>query len=120
MLISMLLVVYFSNPVDAGNNPKVKAENRNQIPDSLKTIFKNSCISCHSSGGNMIAESHLNFDKWNNYKIKKQIKKADKICDMITEGKMPPKKTREAKPETIPTKAQIDYICKWVNSLGKQ
>ena len=77
-------------------------------------------MGCHSTGGNFMAEGKLNFDKWNNYKTKKQINKADDICRMLTKGAMPPKKAREAKPELIPTKAQVKSICNWANSIQKK
>jgi hypothetical protein len=35
----------------------------------------------------------------------------------LDKGEMPPKKAREAKPETIPTREQIETIKKWAESL---
>jgi hypothetical protein len=44
-------------------------------------------------------------------------KKASGICSELTEGKMPPKSVRKSNPELIPSKQQIELICKWAESL---
>ena len=89
------------------------------IPDSLYMIFKNSCIGCHSDGGNFLAKAKLNFSDWDKYDSKKQVTKAADICKMITEGDMPPKSFRKSNPGAVPTKAQINSICRWADSFSQ-
>jgi|WetSurMetagenome_2_1015567.scaffolds.fasta_scaffold03232_5 hypothetical protein len=87
------------------------------IPDSLNMLFHKSCISCHGSKGELMSKSLLNFDKWQNYSDSKKIDKAAMICKMLTKGEMPPKAVRDSKPELVPTKEQVDAICKWASVL---
>jgi cytochrome c5 len=83
------------------------------IPEDVAKILKNSCTSCHDAGGGMAA-SVWSFSAWDTYKTKKQAKKSKAICDAMTNGSMPPSGTGQSK---IPTKAQIEIVCKWADSL---
>ena len=89
----------------------------NAIPDDLKVIFKNSCMDCHATGGKGMAMAKLNFSDWDNYPVKKQVKKAAKVCTIISKGAMPPKSYGEKNPNAIPTASQKDMICKWSKTL---
>ena len=88
------------------------------IPDSLMIVFKRACMDCHSDGGNVMAESKVNFTKWNDYDVNKQINKANKICDILTEEKMPPKSWKKNNEKSIPTKKEIEAICKWTKTIN--
>jgi mono/diheme cytochrome c family protein len=92
------------------------------IPDDIYKIFQISCISCHGNDGGRFPKSKLNFSRWDSYSAAKEAEKATLICTQVRKGKMPPKSARESIPEIIPTKEQIDLICKWVESLksGKE
>ncbi len=87
------------------------------IPDSLNKIFQRSCLMCHGNKGELLSKSLLNFDKWQDYSESKKIDRAGMICKMLTKGDMPPKSIRDSKPELVPTKAQIDQVCKWSELL---
>ena len=76
-------------------------------------------MDCHADGGNGMAEAHLNFSKWDNYKPEKQSEKANAICKILTKGSMPPKGFCKSHPDAVPTKANLDAICKWAGSLNK-
>jgi hypothetical protein len=89
------------------------------LPDSINNIVKISCFTCHSSGGNGMAASHVNFSKWETLTADKQASKAGAICKMVSGGKMPPKKFKESHPEAVLTPAQVKTICNWANSLKK-
>jgi mono/diheme cytochrome c family protein len=90
------------------------------IPENVHLIFKNSCMGCHATDGKKLAMTKLDFSKWDQYKPKKQAKKATAICEMVTKGSMPPKSFRESHPDKVPTAAQIEEICKWSGTLTKQ
>ena len=120
IILVLTIVLIQGIPTKAKDKFSQKPGITSSIPDSIYRILKFSCMSCHSGEGNIMAVSHLDFDKWEKYKLKKKIKKGNNICEMITEGKMPPKKELLKKPETVLTKAQIKSVCDWVVSLKAQ
>jgi cytochrome c5 len=87
------------------------------IPEDVNKIFKNSCTPCHWDGGKMMAMGMVNFTKWTEYTSSKGASKASMICSVLNKGKMPPKKVRKEMPEIVPSKDQLDLICKWADSL---
>lgn len=87
------------------------------IPENINKIFQTSCMPCHGSNGGMMPLAKLNFPKWAEYGAAKESEKASRICSVLTKGSMPPKSARESKPELIPTKEQVELICKWAESL---
>ena len=89
------------------------------IPDSVWTIIEKSCYDCHANDGNGMAKAKLNFDKWDDYSVDKQVSKALDICDEIQKGKMPPSKYRQNNPEAVPTDSDIAQVCDWVKKIGK-
>jgi hypothetical protein len=90
------------------------------IPEEVNKIFKNSCTPCHWNGGKMMAMGMVNFSKWTDYKSSKGASKASMVCYALTKGKMPPKKIRKEFPEIVPSKDQLDLICKWAESLKEE
>ena len=87
------------------------------LPDSVNVIITASCTPCHTSEGGMMAKSKLNFTEWTNYSPEKQKEKAAKMYSEINKGAMPPKMAREKKPESIPTKEQLEIIKRWSESF---
>jgi mono/diheme cytochrome c family protein len=87
------------------------------LPDEIYKIVSVSCVPCHTSEGGIMSKSKLNISEWSNYSPEKQKEKAAKMYSEINKGAMPPKKAREQKPETIPTKDQIEIIKKWSESF---
>ena len=89
------------------------------IPDSLSVIFEKSCMGCHSTDGNGMARSHVNFEKWNDYTPEKHASKAKDICKELTKGAMPPASFRKNNPDKVPTEKEIKMICDWTASFNK-
>ncbi len=89
------------------------------IPDDLMVVFKNSCMTCHSSEGKGMAKSIIDFSKWDSYKPEKQTKKAEAICNVVTKGSMPPKGYIESNPGAALSQEQKDMICKWGKPADK-
>ncbi len=87
------------------------------IPENVVKIASKSCVNCHAEPGNPMAIEHVNLTIWEKYSAEKQAKKAQKMCDMVTMGKMPPKSFREKHPEGVPNKEEIKTICDWAASL---
>lgn len=119
MMITMVTVLSF--PVLSPGQSAVEKSTPlsiSSIPDNLEVIFQKSCMDCHATDGKAMARAKLNFSDWDNYKARKQTKKAAAICKMISAGKMPPKSFREKYPEMIPSASQIELICKWSKTLA--
>lgn len=82
----------------------------------VKEVLKNSCFDCHSDGAsNKKGKNALNFDAWDEYKTGKKISKLSAICDIVSEGKMPPEKYLKSKPEAALTDQQKKLICEWTS-----
>ena len=92
----------------------------NPVPDDVKQILKNSCSSCHDTGGKEFAMMAWNLSEWETYSAKKQARKAKAMCNAITSGKMPPSSESKATPGKVPTAAQLQTICNWATSLKKK
>ena len=113
-----LLLILFSivNQLSAQSTQK-KIETVNQIPPNVLKAVEKSCVNCHSSNGNFMAESKVNLSKWCDYSSEKQAAKANAMCKEISDGDMPPKRFRKKHPENIPTPEDIKIICDWAQSL---
>jgi hypothetical protein len=72
---------------------------------------------CHSSSGGLMSRTKLNFTEWTQYSAEKQKARAEKMYSELKKGAMPPKSAREANPDIIPDKDQIDIIKKWSESF---
>jgi hypothetical protein len=87
------------------------------LPDSVNIIITASCTPCHTSEGGLMSKSKLNFTEWINYSPEKQKERSAKIYSEINKGSMPPKMAREKRPESIPTKEQLEIIKRWSESF---
>lgn len=89
----------------------------NPIPENVMKAAGKSCVNCHAEPGNPMALSHVNLSNWEKYSAIKQSAKAQAMCKMVTEGKMPPGSFRKEHPDKVPTKEDIKTICDWASSL---
>jgi len=110
----LILGAWIMSPVK-GNSDKDKMGK--PIPENIMKIAEKSCVKCHTSGGNAMAESHVNLSKWNEMSPEKQAAKAADMCKMVTKDKMPPKSFRDKNPNGVPTKEEVKEICDWAASL---
>jgi len=86
-------------------------------PEEVVALLERSCFDCHSSeSGNIKAKGKLNFSKWANYKLTKQISKLDGVRGTIAEKDMPPEKYLEKKPEAAFTDEEIKLITEWAEA----
>jgi uncharacterized membrane protein len=113
----MVLMAISANPLMAQSDQKVKAV-VSTIPEQVQKIIDKSCVNCHTEPGKTLALSHINFLKWDQYSIDKQVSKAKAMCNEVSKGKMPPKKFRENNPDAIPTSDEIKIICDWAESYN--
>jgi hypothetical protein len=117
LYITLILSVSYSFSLVAQSTGK---EKQAPIPDDIMAVFQTSCMPCHGEKGGHLPTSKLKFTRWNGYGPNRQADKAAQICQEIKKGKMPPKGERTKHPEKIPSKEQIDRICKWAESLKYQ
>ena len=99
---------------------QMPAGQSSQIPENVNKIFQTSCISCHGSNGKLLALTKVNFSKWAEYGADKQAVKASLICSTLRKGAMPPESATKLNPAIIPSKEQVEIICKWAESLNSK
>jgi mono/diheme cytochrome c family protein len=118
MLCQTMIIVFLANICIASGQTGKKQHF--PIPENINKIFQTSCMPCHGSNGGRLPKSRLYFSRWAGYGTAKEVEKASLICSSVRKSKMPPKSARNSKPELIPTKEQIDLICKWAESLKSE
>jgi hypothetical protein len=116
-LIAFLISAAFVPKVTGTKIESPQAADQGAIPANLKPFFENSCKPCHFKGGKFKTLYKVNFTKWDDYGSKKQAEKARKICSVLSDESMPPEMARKFNPKIIPTKEQVDAVCKWSASL---
>ncbi len=84
------------------------------FPDEISTILKNSCYDCHTAAnGSEKSLKAVDFEQWDQYRLTKQIGLLGDIGKVLEEGKMPPGKYLEKKPEAKLSEAQIKLLADW-------
>ena len=111
---ALVIFVFAENLQTANCQPQ--GNKPTPIPENINKIFQTFCMRCHGIDGRLLAKEKLDFSKWAEYGAENEPKKAANICYKVSEGEMPPKSVRKTNPELIPTKEQIELICKWADS----
>ena len=84
------------------------------FPDDIGMILTSACYDCHSTGAKSEkALKAVNFSDWEEYRLTKKIGLLGDICKMVEEGKMPPEKYLEHKPDRKMSEAQTKLLCEW-------
>jgi cytochrome c5 len=117
--IAVILIVttLILNPLTV-NSAQQGNEKGTAVPANVMKITEKSCVKCHAEPGTMMALSHLNLTKWDNFTAEKQGERAASMCNMVTKGKMPPKGFLEKNPGTVLTQDEIKTICDWSVSIA--
>lgn len=119
---AVLGIIFLSSMIlndEPGWSSRKDGKDSKPIPSNVMKIFEESCVKCHTGGGNWWAEMHLNLSKWDKFSPGKQAYKAKRMCKKVSNGKMPPKGFREKHPDATPTKDEIKIICDWATSIKK-
>ena len=91
-----------------------------KTPEKVKALLDSSCYDCHSSKSKkMSARINYNLDKWEGYRATKKIGFLEKINEVVTEEKMPPKKYLKKHPEKELSEAQKEMISDWTISESR-
>jgi cytochrome c5 len=101
----------------ASFRPVSRVQAPNSIPDSVYAIFEKSCLACHSTDGNGMAKSHVNFDSWDSYTPEKMASKAEAVSKILNKGGMPPAGYRKNNPDRVPTAADVKKVSDWAQSF---
>ena len=91
------------------------------IPEEIGAILKSSCYDCHTSGAKSEdAKKAVQFDLWDDYRVTKKVGMLGKIGEMVEEGKMPPKKYLENKPDRKLTEDQKNLLVDWTKKESER
>ncbi len=93
----------------------------NMFPEEISTILKTSCYDCHYTGAE--AEKALkavNFEEWEGYRAIKKVAVLGEICKVLEEGKMPPQKYLEHKPDNKLSEKQVKLLCEWTEQEAEK
>jgi cytochrome c5 len=110
-LLSLLL------PAEAFCQKKTQQETLAAFPETVSSIFKNSCVACHSDQSNSKAKIFMNLSDWDKLKTKKQVKTVKKINKEVAKGAMPPEGFLKKRPEAALTQSQVESISEWSKSM---
>ncbi|MCK4879297.1 MAG: heme-binding domain-containing protein [Bacteroidales bacterium] len=62
----------------------------------------------------------VNFEQWDDYRLTKKIGLLGDICKVVDEGKMPPEKYLEHKPDRKMSEAQKKFLCDWTRQESEK
>ena len=106
-----------SKPSEGSADEIVEAE----FPEEISLMLETSCYDCHiSESSNLKAKGKLNFSKWEELSNAKKVGKLESIAEELKEGKMPPSRYLDKKPEAALSKEQAEAILKWTEEETKK
>ena len=111
--IPTILLLFFATCLRGQETGKASSS----LPENVNKIVSVSCVPCHTDKGSLMPRSRLNFTNWTTYSADKQKEKAALIWSVLDKDKMPPKGARDARPEIIPSREQVEILKKWSESL---
>lgn len=104
---------------NAEGQSKTKEQTLEAFPDSMATIFKQSCVGCHHDQSKSKAKEFMNLSEWDQLNAKKQAKTARQINKQVVKGHMPPPKSVEKYPEEALSDKQKQTILAWSKAVRK-
>ena len=121
-LLPLLAIIIF---VAAQNSAAVPASAPEDIdlgwPEDVMVLLERSCFDCHTNdASNDKPKDALNFSKWEDYKLTKQVAKLNDISKMVKETKMPPEKYIEKYHDKKLSDAEIGVITNWANAEAEE
>lgn len=111
----------FTFESEAKYRPLISSENID-IPDDVKSIIDNKCITCHSNeSSNYKAKMKMNFEKFTNgkYSNGKLVSKLGKIAKKLNANKMPPEKYLVENPDKKLTDDETKLLLNWAAEQRK-
>ena len=117
ILIAAVPLVLFLTSATMNKSGQTGATGQKPVPADVMKIVDKSCAACHKDPGSKMAQGALNLSGWDKYAAEKQAAKANAMCNLMTKGKMPPKKFQANNPGAVPTADDIKTVCSWASSL---
>ena len=136
-LVAVILVVCAQFVPVARDNPPAPAANLMyaSAPGTVRKVFNESCINCHSNQTAWPWYSHIapfswivthdvhqgrkqfNFSDWSTYSPKKREEKLDAICEQLVNGDMPDGKYLLIHRRARLAQEEQEAVCTWVESM---
>ena len=117
ILIAAAPLMLFLTSLTVNKSDQTAGTAQKPIPADVMKIVDKSCAACHKDPGMKMAQGPLNLSGWDKYTAEKQAAKANAMCNLMTKGKMPPKKYQANNPGAVPTADDIKTVCSWASSL---
>jgi uncharacterized membrane protein len=118
-IVSLAFLSFNLWPNSANAQSKTKEQTLAAFPDSIATIFKQSCVGCHHDQSKGKAKEFMNLSEWEQLNGKKQAKTARKINKQVVKGHMPPHDAIEKFPQMALTPEQKQTIMAWSKAVRK-
>jgi len=136
LVVASLILIQFIRPEKnlGGPGPKTDFISVSQLPDTLASVYLNSCYDCHSNNTNYPwysnlapiswylnrhieeGKAHLNFSSWGIMDKTQKITQLDQICEEITYGTMPLISYLWIHRSSKLSEQEIRAICEWAES----
>lgn len=91
------------------------------MPDNVKAVIDNKCFGCHNAESqNEKAKEKLKWDQLDELSKAKQVSIFGDIEEVLNEGKMPPEKFLEKKPEMKLTDEEKQVLKDWAVATSEK
>jgi uncharacterized membrane protein len=91
------------------------------MPDNVKAVIDNKCYGCHNAESqNEKAKEKMQWDQLDQLSKAKQVSTFSDIEEVLDEGKMPPEKFLEKKPEMKLTDEEKQILKDWAVATSEK
>lgn len=133
LVIASVVRAQFRRP-DAPPDPALGLGARVAVPAPVMSTLRHACFDCHSEetrwpwysrlpvASQLIerdvkdGRGQLNFSRWTQYDPFDRADLLDRVCSMVTAGKMPPSGYRFVHGEARLSQADITQLCEWTRN----
>jgi len=116
-IIALVFLTFNFWPTSAYGQSKTQEQTLLAFPDSMATIFKQSCVGCHHDLSESKAKTFMNLSEWEMLNPKKQAKTARSINRQVAKGVMPPESSLKDFPEEALSADQKQTIKAWSKAI---
>ena len=123
IFLAIMVVVSFAFKPDAANadQPMVQDQAGITFPDNIKAIIDTKCMGCHKPDSrNNKAKEKLQWELVTKMNKEDQEHFIDEMFEVLEDGKMPPKKALERRPQMKLTDDETKLLMAWVEKEEKR
>lgn len=108
-------LIFMSFTISKGNGTMAKTHKANiVIPKGVHALIMQHCYMCHNTKSRDIKpKKKLNYDSLTQMPLPELVGKLQNIKDVLTKGKMPPKKFLEHHPDKALSASQRSFFANW-------